>query len=192
MADQHESFILRIEETGAGDREFRVTAEFRGGSRTELISDLDARLPADDIEQALAWLDRGFVERDYVRELGQRLFDLLFPASVAGLLREALQSIAPEETLRIVLYVPDSLSLIPWELAYDDEDLGFLARADKASLARHFHNLPVPNAAPAHGPLRMLVITASPHGLRPLGEEAEAEAIEAAFAGRQNRLLFWW
>jgi tetratricopeptide (TPR) repeat protein len=129
---------------------------------------------------AQTWLTKAQVDRAYAQDLGQRLFYTLFPGKIGVLFYEAKQRIASDERLRIVLNLPlpKALEDLPWELICDPTgEHGFLARSQSATLVRRYTNVALPNKPPQQGPLRILVVTASPKGTAPLSTEQETEEI---------------
>jgi tetratricopeptide (TPR) repeat protein len=187
MARQYEPFVIRVgAPTQAG---YPVTAEFQGASWSATIPTDFPLLTEQEIDQALGWLERGFIDREYAREFGGRLFETLFQPAIREGFRAAYERVAPERGLRIVLGLPDELAGIPWELMYDaDGGHGFLARSATAPLARHFAGAPLPHELPkSEGPLRILLATAAPHGYAPVStEEEESDLTEIATGPRQR------
>lgn len=186
MTRQYEPFVVRVgAPTTAG---YPVTAEFQGASWSATIpTDLPA-LTNQEIDQALAWLERGFIDRDYARDFGARLFETLFQPAVREGFRAAYERVAPQRGLRIVLSLPEELAGLPWELMYDaDGGHGFLARSATAPLARHFAGAPLPHQLPeAEGPLRILLVTASPHGYAPVSTDEEEADLTRIATGRRR------
>lgn len=177
MAEYH-PFVIRIEEL-EGDA-YCVTADFQGVTRSGKIPADLPLLDSQEIQQAQSWLERGFIDREYAKDFGSRLFQTLFPAPIREMFREAFGRVAPHNGLRIVLTqpLPVALASLPWELAYDEQGgHGFLARSTSAPLVRHYADMPLPNQLPQEGPLRVLIVTASPKNESPLSAEQEAEEI---------------
>lgn len=188
MTRQYEPFVVRVGAPGTAG--YPVTAEFQGASWSATIpADLPA-LTDQEIEQALGWLERGFIDRDYAREFGERLFETLFQPDIREGFRVAYERVTPERGLRIVLSLPDELAGVPWELMYDaDGGHGFLARSATAPLARHFTGAPLPHELPEdEGPLRILLVTASPRGYAPVSTEEEEGDLTEIAAGQQRRI----
>ena len=177
MAAYH-PFVIRIGQQ-AGDV-YPVTAEFQGIERSGQIP---ADLPMLDLaerQEARTWLKKAYIDQDYARDLGQRLFYTLFPSPILEMFREAGQRIAPGDRLRVVLNLPlpETLADLPWELIYDVHgEHGFLARSRSAPLVRRYTDVAFPHPPPGKGPLRVLVATASPPGTPPLSAEQETEQI---------------
>lgn len=175
----YHAFVISIDEEDAEDV-FRITAHFQGVSRSDTIP-VDLPLLDDrEVEEAQNWLARAFINRDFAKDFGSRLFRTLFPPSVAEMFREAGQRIAPGEGLRVVLDfpLPAGLAELPWELLYDDEGgRGFLARSTSTPFVRRYTDVPFPNKPPEDGPLRVLIVSAEPKDLPPLSTNQEAVQI---------------
>jgi tetratricopeptide (TPR) repeat protein len=187
MARGYEPFAIRVGEQ-AGD-DYPVTAEIQGASRSGSIPAELPLLAEQEVRQAMRWLERGFIDRDYAKDFGNRLFQTLFSDAIKERFREASVQVGPEKGLRIILTLPRTLADLPWELMYDEEGgHGFLARSATAPLVRHFIGLPLPHQLPEKGPLRVLVVTASPRGYPPVSSEQEAKEI-AQELGRHRMSL---
>jgi len=176
VAREYEPFVIRVgEQTGDA---YPVTAEIQGASRSDRFPAELPLLAEQEIQQAMRWLERGFIDRDYARDFGSRLFQTLFPDAIRERFREASEQVGPDKGLRIILTLPQPLADLPWELMYDEEGgHGFLARSVTAPLVRHFTGLPLPHQLPEKGPLRVLIVTASPRGYPLVSSEQEAEEI---------------
>jgi tetratricopeptide (TPR) repeat protein len=176
MSREYEPFVIRVDEQ-TGDA-YPVTAEIQGASRSGSIPAELPLLAQQEIQQAMRWLERGFMDRDYAKDFGSRLFHTLFPDAIRERFREASEQVGPEKGLRIILTLPQALADLPWELMYDDEGgHGFLARSVTAPLVRHFTDLPLPHQLPEEEPLRVLIVTASPRGYPTVSSEREVEKI---------------
>ena len=178
MSKSFQPFEISIESHQSG--EYEVRASFIGVERRAILPATLPLLQEREIEQAIAWLERGFIDRDYARDFGWRLFQTLFPEPIRQLFREALQRVEPNDGLQLLLNfpLPPDLARLPWELLYDQEGgLGFLARSSTAPLARHHTDLPLPFEPPTSGPLRVLVVTASPPGKPAVSSQAELAQI---------------
>lgn len=176
MSRSYQPFIIRVGDLQATG--FPVQAEFQGGSWSATIPASLPLLTAEEVRQALGWLERGFIDREFAQEFGARLFETLLPGPIREGFRTAYEHVAPEAGLRIVLSLPQQLEGLPWELIYDREgEHGFLARSATAPLVRHYRNLPVSRNPPEEGPLRILIVTASPAGYPPISSEEEVAKI---------------
>jgi tetratricopeptide (TPR) repeat protein len=162
-------------------------------------ADLDL-LTQREVEQALDWLERGYIDHDYARDLGARLFDTLFHGEMEIRFRAAYGKVTPQKALRVVLTLPEALAGLPWELMYDrDGQHGFLARSLTAPLVRRIDSTEMMDEVdlPEEGPLRVLIVTASPGGFPPLSSKREVRGIVRQLTRRHVgfwealRLLIW-
>lgn len=187
MARRYQPFLIRV--VAAPEGGYTVAAEFQGAAWSGAIPADLPLLTAREREDAPAWLERGFVDPDFARDFGARLFETLFAGEVEEGFRVAYERVAPEDGLRIVLTLPPALSNLPWELLFDpDGQHGFLARSATAPLVRHFAGTPLPHPLPEAGPLRILIVTASPQNYPRVAAEEEIAEISRELARRQARI----
>jgi tetratricopeptide (TPR) repeat protein len=189
MAREYKPFIIRVsEQRGKG---FSVRAEFQGSSWSTTIPASLPLLTGQEVRQALGWLERGFIDRDYAKDFGSRLFQTLFPGAIRRGFRLVYEHVRREgDGLRIVLTLPKALMGLPWELMYDENgEHGFLARSATAPLVRHFEVTTLPHEPPEAGPLRILIVTASPSGYPPVSSEEEVKKIGKSLARRGIGIL---
>ena len=174
----YHAFVISIDEEG--DDAYRITAHFQGVSRSGTIPADLPLLDDREVEEAQTWLARAFIDRDFAKDFGSRLFRTLLAPPVGEMFREAGQRLSPGEGLRVVLDfpLPGGLAELPWELLYDDEGgHGFLARSTSAPFVRRYTDVPFPNKPPRKGPLRVLVVTAEPKNLPRLSTDREVAQI---------------
>jgi hypothetical protein len=185
MERDYQPFIIRVDEQIGDD--FPVRADFLGATWTATIPRALPLLSIQEIEQAKLWLERGFIDRDYTKDFGGRLFRTLFQDVILGGFRVAYERVAKKDNgLRIVLILPQDLVALPWELMYDgDGGHGFLARSTTAPLVRHYNVTIPPHDAPEKGPLRILLVTASPRDLPAISSNEEAEKIRESLSGKR-------
>jgi tetratricopeptide (TPR) repeat protein len=189
MTQRYQPFVIRVSEpTGTG---FPVRAEFQGSSWSATIPASLPLLTGQEVRQALQWLERGFIDQDYAKDFGNRLFRTLFQDTVQQGFRIAYERAAAQGAgLRIVLTLPTALIGLPWELMHDGVGgHGFLARSATAPLVRHFEVETLPHKLPEKGPLRILIVTASPAGYPPISSEDEAKKIHASLSRRGTGVL---
>ena len=164
-------------------------------ARASIPSQPTPLIQPEERDAAVDWLD-GAVDRAQAQDLGSRLFQTLFVGAIRERFRDTSARVGAAGGLRIVLYLPPSLVALPWELMYDaDEGLGFLSRSSKTAITRHFTKLPAPNGPPDRGPLRILVVSASPGEFAPLTNEQEVASIRAMLATHQPSMRHryaWW
>ena len=184
MARDYQPFIIRVDEQIGDD--FPVRADFVGATWTAVIPRALPLLKIQEIEQAKLWLERGFIDRDYAKDFGRRLFQTLFQDAIREGFRIAYERVAKKEDgLRVVLTLPQALVDLPWELMYDEDGgHGFLARSTTAPLVRHVEVTTLPHTAPEKGPLRILLVSASPPEYPPISSEQESQKIRERLSGR--------
>jgi hypothetical protein len=189
MARDYKSFIIRVEEQRGDD--FPVRAEFQGATWQANIPCALPLLKTQEIEQAKQWLDRGFIDRDYAKEFGRRLFDTLFHDDIKEGFRQAYEHAAlGNDGVRIVLNLPQTLVDLPWELMYDDEGgHGFLARSTTAPLVRHYEKGALSHRLPERGPLRVLLVTASPTDYPSTSGQDEIEKIRESLSKQRGGIV---
>ncbi|MCM2258147.1 MAG: CHAT domain-containing protein, partial [Vicinamibacteria bacterium] len=114
-----------------------------------------------------------------LRALGVDLFETLLPGDARRLYDEA-RGAEPQLELRVTSTL-DWVADAPWELAFDPRR-GCALVAD-AHLARGVYSaIPADRPRRPRGPLRVLVVTASPRELPALSLVAEQRALQAALA----------
>ena len=184
-------FVIEVAAGAAPDLfSTRVVHAVSGGEPTEAM-----QLDVDDLVRGLPALENSVlasavsarralpVAEQQLRQVGERLFRSLFVGEVYGTYRACL-GIAQQrgEHLRVVLRLTvPKLAALPWEALFDPETGSYLCR--KEPLVRH---VPAPYTAPplpVEGPLRILVVIASPRGLPALQVGVEQDRLSAALAG---------
>lgn len=119
-----------------------------------------------------------------VREVGKRLFEMVFAGDVATLWRRSLDAARHEGQgirVRLRLETP-SLHALPWELLYDPLQGAFLAVSTHTPLVRYLNIPQAAHATRVDEAVRMLVIIAAPHGTPALDVEREWRDIRTALA----------
>lgn len=183
---KYHKFVVKVEEQKG--MMFPLTATFGGFEWPDSIpSDLPL-LTDDEIKKARRWIEKGFIDPPYARDIGSRLFQTLFPPPIYQAFRDSFRSVAPKgEGLRLVLQLPPSLSGLPWELMYDGKsEHQFLARSKTAPIVRHLGGIAAnPHPRPEKLPIRILIVTSSPEDYSPVGSEKEIEEIKRQLEKRR-------
>lgn len=121
--------------------------------------------------------------QDATRDLGTHLFQTVFGGNVLAFWKQRLLEMQKAKgglRLRLRLNDPELWDW-PWESLYDP-DRSFPA-VDPATPVVRYIELPIPIAPlRVRTPLKVLVVTASPSGMSPLGIEDEIEDLEKALA----------
>jgi hypothetical protein len=193
----YENFDLLIETEGAGRYRAKVTNSPVGDTPASVFS-----LPFSpvELENLLLKLDPG---RSGMRgtadlqtrasiDLGGGLFDAVFREEVLAAWsrsRDAVQQEGRGLRLRLRFADAPSLAAMPWELLYDKSSRTFYAQSDRTPVVRYFDVTSPPRPLRVRGPLRILVIIASPQGWPRLSVEREWAAISDALTEKQRAHL---
>jgi hypothetical protein len=124
-----------------------------------------------------------------LKEFGSKLFDAVFQDEVRDALQRSLsQTRAQRVGLRLRLRLGDTpeLTEVPWEFLYDRRHNRFLAQSRHTPLVRYLDLPDPPHPLSVEGPLRVLVMVASPSGYATLDVEHEWSAITEALAQQQS------
>jgi len=193
----YENFDLLIETEGAGRYRAKVTNSPVGDTPASVFS-----LPFSpvELENLLLKLDPG---RSGMRgapdlqtrasiDLGGGLFDAVFRDEVLAAWsrsRDAVQQEGRGLRLRLRFADAPSLAAMPWELLYDKSSRMFYAQSDRTPIVRYLDVTNPPRPLRVRGPLRILVVIASPQGWPRLNVEREWAAIGDALTERQRARL---
>jgi CHAT domain-containing protein/CHASE2 domain-containing sensor protein len=125
-----------------------------------------------------------------MKEMGEKLFDALFQSEIYSVFERNLDratSAGKKLRLRLRLDAPELICL-PWELIYNAKrGPGFILLDERLSLARYLPLAqPTGETAKSRMPLKILVLIASPSGLRPLDVKKERKLIKKSL-----RPLIW-
>ena len=146
--------------------------------------DAEFRLPyeAGELDELVERLTEGRLADAEVQAFGEQIFNALFGGAV-GRLWEASLGTERDQGLRLRLRIdPPELQQLPWEFLYDPRRHVYLG-ADPATPVVRFLSLPVPvETLEVPAPLHILVASATPQGLNPLGVEREQRLIQASLA----------
>lgn len=121
---------------------------------------------------------------------GEQLFEALFTGDVRRVYDKASGSVtdAQDSGLRIKLQFSliesddAKLAEIPWELMRDSAEMQYLSLNRRTPIVRYVNAQQRLNLEPLHGPLRVLVVMASPKGEAQLDLDAEKARIEEGWA----------
>ncbi len=128
--------------------------------------------------------------QDVTRDLGTRLFQTVFGGNVLAFWRQRLLAAQKAKRglrLRLHLNTPELWDW-PWELLYDP-DRGFPAVDPATPVVRYIEMADPPPPLRVRPPLKVLVVTASPKGMSPIGIEDELEDLEKSLT--ELRLAEW-
>ncbi|GEM_PF-2134187 len=112
--------------------------------------------------------------------VGGMLFQAIFPPEVLARFRAARESLPNKGRLSVRLRLPAGLTAIPWELLYDATNDQFLALADDLALVRCPEMAAPLRPLQLDGPLQIVIVLASPRGVRPIDLDRELERVQSA------------
>lgn len=140
------------------------------------------------IEQArIVRRSAGSEELRRARALGTTLFEHTLTGDLLASYRASRKAVPLNQHLRLRLSLPAALVRLPWELLFDPQDDQFLALAPDLVVVR-YPELPNPiNPLQLNGPLRVVLIAASPRDLPPLSLDRELLRITSALKGPIER-----
>ena len=125
-------------------------------------------------------------------DLGSGLFDAVFRNGVLVAWSRSKDAVRQEGRglrLRLRLTGAPSLAAMPWELLYDKSVRMFYAQSDRTPVVRYLDVTNPPQPLIVRGPLRILTVIASPHGLPRLDVEREWATICDSLADKQRAQL---
>jgi hypothetical protein len=183
----YENFDLRISKIGA---RFRAEVDAPGGG--EAWADFDPPFTREELSDLLShlgvtWRDAHVVSRpdiqETIRRIGTELFLAIFQERIAVLWRECLRRVEKEGTgARLRLRLKESeLANWPWEFLCDPQE-DFLAISPDTPIVRYTEMITAWRVLRVRGPLRVLIVTATPRGHSPLNVKREMEELQSALA----------
>lgn len=196
MSLAYERFLIHVSDQEGDDYPVlaHLSGEKNSGSWSGKIP-VDLPLLTTDEKQKLHfWLEKGFIDHDYQKDFGDRLFQTLFAGEILKGYRESVDRATSERGLRIVLILPPGLSSFPWEFIYDRTgSRGFLARSAITPLTRHISGVSTSVEMPKGGtaladPVKILVVMASPKGYSPVSYEEETKGIIQSLRSRPTSI----
>lgn len=133
---------------------------------------------SSDMQAALRRMDAGDTDEEFLKGLGSLLFDKLFAGDIRDRYQQSLGEVGAEEGLRLRLRIePPEISVLPWEILYDQQRRFFLATSPEALVSRYIHTPARLAPLLVDLPLRILVVISSPTDLPHLNVEDEEERI---------------
>lgn len=176
----YETFdLLLAARTGDG---FPITATQAPAGAANAMCRLD---PADfELQEALAALEAGAVDADFLASLGSFLFEELFAGPIGELYRVSLgmaRSQGRRMPVRLNLQSPE-LAVLPWEYLHDPSEELFLAISPETSVLRAVPlRLPLRPTA-VEPPLRVLAVISNPSDAPRLDVAQEKAILQQALA----------
>lgn len=203
MSEDLFEVTIRRNVVGARDAAHIVAARFRGREATATTSiPRDLRDGIGDLQVALqigqpvrgAVAERPASEPLILREIGTKLFDILFRRDVFNLYGEARSTVQQEgRVLRLLIRLTDEmreLGTLPWEALYDSDKRECLAITERIGVARTANEL-LQSVRPRQQ-LRILCAIADATEeagvqLDPLLFEREVQGIQAALGSLREQ-----
>lgn len=183
----YQDFDLLIERTAAGHRATVLRSPAGQAS-------VDVSFPFSETSLENVLLRLGRPRRSRTRRVessemrtakafGSALFDAVFTGPVAECLRASAAAVRRREGLRIRLRLADpTLHDIPWELLYNPAVNRFLALSVQTPVVRYMELPETVGPLAVDGPIRALVIIASPSDFPTLDTAVEWRHLTAALA----------
>ena len=194
---EYDNFDLLIETEGDdGSYRARVIEAPTGESPTGTF-----RLPFEPtrLENLMLKLDPGRAgtrrvaadpQSEAALELGGGLFEALFTSDIRLAWARSIDKVRDARRglrLRLRLTEAPALAGLPWELLYDRRQNSFIAQSERTPLIRYLEVADTPPPLDVDGPLRILVVVASPTDLPELDVDDEWNRIRAALADRVSQ-----
>jgi hypothetical protein len=125
--------------------------------------------------------DVGIPRDEELVEMGEKLFQVLFPGEVRRLY-DVARALQDGRRLNVVFTsMIDWIADKPWEFAYDPSRKNFLAVEDVNFIRNALTAIPADRIEPRPGPLRILVVVAQPLGTASLSVDDETNVIRSGF-----------
>ena len=189
---EYENFDVLIESIGDEVLRARVTQSNGGDPPAQAFS-----LPfnSDQLENLLLKVDptRSATRRVLApraqasADLGGGLYDSLFRDGIGIAWSRSVQGARERRhgvRLRLRLADAPQVAGLPWELLYDRRTNHYLAKSERTPIVRYLDVDNPPEPLTVQGPLRILVVIASPLDLPALDVEREWQRVSAVLADR--------
>jgi hypothetical protein len=177
----YKNFDLRLRRNGPAAYSVEATASDGGSVLPQPLV-----LPlAGTPERRLAADLRRITSAEELRQVGEMLFDALFPTRILKLWERTVGSLGDQTGLRIRLHVePAELMGFPWEVIHEEEFLGLRLRFPII----RFLDLPdTPRTLTVRPPLRILVAVAQPVDSPALNVDGEVENVRKSLEPLMTR-----
>ena len=123
-------------------------------------------------------------------ELGGGLFEAVFTSDIRLAWARSIDKVRDARRglrLRLRLTEAPAMAVLPWELLYDRRQNSFIAQSERTPVVRYLEVADTPRTLDVDGPLRILVVVASPTDLPELDVEDEWNRVNAALADRVSQ-----
>lgn len=177
----YQNFDLRVRQDGKDQYLAEVLASPVG--ETAQATPVTINLGEAALVQGLESLKAFSQPPKTLQALGTWLRDRLLPPPIWTLYRAALARLSATEGLRLRLRLdPPELAALPWEYCYDPENDSFLALDPRTPLVRYLPLAFSPLPLATSGPVRLLIMIATPNDWPSLDVGREREQIRGALA----------
>lgn len=150
-------FDILISRSPGSDCEIRADSESHGEDQGVLSLDV----LADDFRKAIERLENRQTDRQFLQQLGERLYQAIFTPEIDRLFQRSYGAVERDEQLglRLRLHIePPDISALPWELLYSSADKDFLGTRVITPLVRYLRMNRVKRDLATEFPLRVLVV----------------------------------
>ena len=123
-------------------------------------------------------------------DLGSGLFDAVFSSDIRLAWARSIDTVRDARRglrLRLRLTEAPDIAVLPWELLHDRRQNSFIAQSERTPVVRYLEVADTPRTLDVDGPLRILVVIASPTDMPELDVEAEWNRVNAALADRVSQ-----
>lgn len=199
MSDKHNGFDLKYRDfelliTRDGKR-YKATVTLSPSGTTS--STFGVPFTPQEVEYFFDELDKSLEDtstaRESVKRFGNKLFKAIFSREIYSIWRDSLPKPKSRDGLRLRLRltgVPE-LALLPWEYLFDENEDDFIALYSKTPVVRY---LDVPKRQASlfvPGPMRVLVMIASPEDCFELDVDRELEQLNESLKDliKANRVI---
>ena len=193
---EYDNFDLLIETEGDGGYRARVIEAPTGESPTGTF-----RIPFEptQLENLMLKLDPGRSgtrrvaadpQSQAALDLGSGLFDAVFSSDIRLAWARSIDTVRDARRglrLRLRLNEAPAIAVLPWELLHDRRQNSFIAQSERTPVVRYLEVADTPRTLDVDGPLRILVVIASPTDMPELDVEAEWNRVNAALADRVSQ-----
>ncbi len=165
-AGRDDNYEIRVIESPAGQEQDTFAMPY---DEDELLDVLDQLRDFD-------------TDRDFLKEVGDKMFSALFGMRVRALYNKSEGLVDAGKGLRLRLRIePPELNVLPWEFMYDSDRGEFLGLSKRALITRYLAVQEKEQSLVATSlPMKMLIAIASPSDLAQLDTEQEKTLIENA------------
>ncbi len=193
---EYDNFDLLIETESDGEYRARVIGAPTGEAPTGTF-----RIPFEptQLENLMLKLDPGRSgtrrvaadpQSQAALELGSGLFEAVFSSDIRLAWARSIDTVRDARRglrLRLRLTEAPAIAVLPWELLHDRRQNSFIAQSERTPVVRYLEVADTPRTLDIDGPLRILVVIASPTDMPELDVEAEWNRVNAALADRVSQ-----